>query len=483
MVVTPAGSVRGVTFEYGAVFRAVPYAAPPVRFEAPEPAVGWDGVRDATEVGATAPQVAQVAGMPELLPNLMIAGDDYLHVNVWTPDVGGSAPVVVFFHGGAFVMGSNAISAYDGASFARDGVVFVSVNYRLGVDGFLSFGDGVPNLGLLDQVAALQWVRESIGAFGGDPGSVTVMGESAGAMSVAALMTMPAAKGLFHRAIMESGAGHHAITPAAAANVARRVAKVLGVPATRAGVATASTEQLVEAQTAISAQLGKSPFRRTWSDVATNLMPFEPVIDGEVLPQLPIRAIEDGAGSDIDVLLGYNTQEGRLFFLDLPGRGLKTRIATVIMSRLFGLGRSDRKAYYGWASGPRRDHDAMVALLTDAVYRIPALNFAQAHGRAHVYRFSWESPAYDGRLGASHAMELPYVFDNLADPNWRTLLGGPGDQEVATRMHAAWVQFAKTGDPGWPAYTAGRVEMEFGGAGELLTDVQPEARQLWAGRR
>ncbi|WP_405059380.1 carboxylesterase family protein [Kribbella sp. NBC_01505] len=447
VVRTPAGPVLGEAFEHGTVFRAVPYAAPPVgelRFQPPAGVAPWTEIRDARQVGATAPQSAESS---ELLPNVMIAGDDYLHVNVWTPDVSGSAPVVVFIHGGAFVTGSNALSGYDGSTFARDGVVFVSVNYRLGADGFLWYGDGVANLGLLDQVAALTWVRDSIAAFGGDPESVTVMGESAGAMSVGALMTMPAAQGLFHRAIMESGAGHHSISPAGALKVGKRLASALGVAATRDAVAAADLGELIAAQTKVSAQLGKSPFRRTWGDVATNLMPFEPVIDGEVLPQLPIRAIENGAGREIDVLVGYNTQEGRLFFAELPDRGLKTRLVTLVISRLFGLGRKDRAAYRSWAAN---DYETLVALLTDAVYRIPALNLAEAHGRAHVYRFSWESPALNGRLGASHAMELPYVFDNLADPNWKALLGGPGSQSIATQMHAAWIEFAKTGTPGWP---------------------------------
>ncbi|TDD63203.1 carboxylesterase/lipase family protein [Kribbella antibiotica] len=480
VVQTPYGPVLGAVTEHGAVFRAVPYAAPPVgelRFQPPAPVAPWTEVRDAREAGATAPQSGESS---ELLPNVVIAGDDYLHVNVWTPDVSGSAPVLVFIHGGAFVTGSNALSGYDGSAFARDGVVIVVINYRLGANGFLWFGEGVANLGLLDQVAALKWVRDSIAAFGGDPAAVTVMGESAGAMSVGALMTMPSAQGLFDRAIMESGAGHHAITPAGALTVGRRLAKALGVAPTREAVATASTDALIAAQAAVSAQLGKSPFRRTWGDVATNLMPFEPVIDGEVLPELPIRAMENGAGRDIDVLVGYNTQEGRLFFIELPENGWKTRLTTFVMSRLFGLGRKDRAAYRAWMAS---DYEVLVALLTDAVYRIPAINLAEAHGRAHVYRFSWESPAYDGRLGASHAMELPYVFDNLADSNWAGLLGGPGSQEVATRMHATWVAFVKTGDPGWPSYVDGRVEQEFGGDGKLVADVHPESRALWAGRR
>ncbi|MGC4941764.1 carboxylesterase/lipase family protein [Kribbella sp. DT2] len=487
VVSTPAGPIRGETTQYGAVFRAVPYAAPPVgelRFRSPAPASPWTDVRDARSPGPTAPQAAASGPLADLLPNVAVPGDDYLHANVWTPDPAGSAPVVVFVHGGSFTSGSNALSGYDGTAFARDGVVFVTINYRLGADGFLWFGDGVPNLGLLDQVAALTWVRDSIASLGGDPGNVTVMGESAGAMSIGALLAMPAAQGLFHRAILESGAGHHAISPAAALTVGRRLAKALRVPATREGVASVSSAALVAAQAQVSAQLPKAPFRRVWGEVATNLMPFEPVIDGEVLPRLPIKAIEAGAGSGVDVLVGYNTQEARLFFLTTPAKGVVPRLMAVVLGRLFGLGRKDLAAYRGWAEGPARDYDAMIALLTDAVYRIPALRLAEAHGRAHVYRFAWQSPAREGRLGAAHGLELPYVFDNLDNADWRGMLAGQGDAEVATRMHESWVAFARTGDPGWPTYTPERrVEREFGGADQVVTDHHPASRELWAGRR
>jgi len=463
------------------LFRAVPYAAPPVgpnRFQPPQPVPAWSGVRDAVAVGATAPQSNESTPLSDLLPNVVIEGDDYLHLNVWTPDVSGSAPVIVFVHGGAFTVGSNALTGYDGTAFARDGIVFVAINYRLGADGFAWYGDGVPNLGLLDQIAALTWVRDTIAAFGGDPGQVTVMGESAGAMSIGALMTMPAAEGLFHRVILQSGAGHHAISPSAALNVGRRLAKVLGVPAGREGLATASSAELVAAQGNISAQLTKAPFRRIWGEVASNLMPFEPVVDGAVLPALPIHAIEAGAGADLDVLVGYNAEEARLFFLELADNGFVPRLTSYLLGRAFGLRRKDLAAYRRWTDS---DHAALVAMVTDAVYRIPALRLAEAHGNAHVYRFAWPSPARNGRLGPAHAVELPYVFDNLADPIWAGILGDQPDQSVATEMHAAWVAFAHTGDPGWPTYRPEtRLEREFAGPEPL---VSPAVPALWTNRR
>lgn len=481
---SPSGSLRGELTSYGMVFRGVPYAAPPVgpnRFRPPQPVPAWSGVRDALAVGATAPQSDESTPLSDLLPNVVIAGDDYLHLNVWTPDVNGSAPVIVFVHGGAFTVGSNALTGYDGAAFARDGIVFVTINYRLGADGFAWYGDGVPNLGLLDQVAALTWVRDTITAFGGDPGRVTVMGESAGAMSIGALMTMPAAEGLFHRAILQSGAGHHAISPSAALTVGRRLAKVLGVPASREGLASASSLDLVAAQSQVSAQLTKTPFRRIWGEVASNLMPFEPVIDGSVLPALPIEALDAGAGAGLDVLVGYNAEEARLFFPDLADDGFAPRLTSYLLGRAFGLRGKDLAAYRHWTGS---DHAALVAMVTDAVYRIPALRLAEAHGNAHVYRFAWPSPARNGRLGAAHAVELPYVFDNLDDPIWAGILGADPDQALATEMHAAWVAFAHTGDPGWPTYRPEtRLEREFGGSEPLLENHAPAVRALWSGRR
>lgn len=490
VVRTSSGFVRGAVSAVGARFRAIPFAAPPVganRFRPPQPVEPWRDVREAVEVGPTAPQSATANGLEDYLPNVVVPGDDYLHLNLWTPDVSGSAPVVVFIYGGGFNFGSNAVSGYDGTTFARDGVVLVTINYRLGADGFLWFGDGTANLGLLDQVAALTWVRDEIAAFGGDPERVTVMGESAGAMSVAALMTMPSAQGLFHRAILESGAGHHAVSPSAARHVGRRLAKALGVAPTREAIAAAPTADLIAAQTKVSHQITSTPFRRIWGDVATNLMAFEPIVDGAVLPALPITAVQGGAGAGIDVLVGYNTQEAQLFFLDLPGRGFRVRATAVILGRNFGLHRKDIAFYRRRAAGPDRDLDALTTMLTDAVYRMPALRFAEAHAGSHVYRFGWPSPAHGGRLGAAHAVELPFVFDAVEHPDYRGMLGGDASAQavdVAHRMHAAWVTFARTGDPGWPAYSPNqRTEMEFGGTDGLVEDHEPEVRAFWEGRR
>ena len=263
-VETTSGTVRGTAVGPAVAFRGIPYAAPPfgdLRFAAPVPAPGWDGVRDCTAFGPTAPKPPYPVPVDLLLPEPVVPGEDVLNLNVWTPDPSADGlPVLVWIHGGAFVNGSGAVPQYDGTAFARDGVVCVTINYRLGVDGFLHFDDGGPaNRGLLDQVAALEWVRDNIAAFGGDPGRVTVAGESAGAMSVTALLSMPRAAGLFSRAVAQSGAGHHALSSGTARRVAGYLAERLGVPLTREALAAVPLPELVAAQRRLPVEAARVP--------------------------------------------------------------------------------------------------------------------------------------------------------------------------------------------------------------------------------
>ena len=226
-----------------------------------------------------------------LLPNPTIPGDEYLNLSVWTPDPDARGlPVLVWIHGGAFVNGSSAVPLTDGSAFARDGVVTVALNYRLGVEGFALLPDAPPNLGLLDQVAALEWVRDNVAAFGGDPDEVTVVGESAGAMSIGALLAMPRAAGLFRRAVLQSGAAHHTLTTATAGRVADYLAAELGVPATAAALRSVPIEQVIRAQKVLARQLQAAPDPARWGEIVANLMMFEPVVDGEILPGAAVAA-------------------------------------------------------------------------------------------------------------------------------------------------------------------------------------------------
>jgi para-nitrobenzyl esterase len=487
VVTTHSGDVVGATDAAGILsFKGIPYAAPPIgslRFQPPAPHEKWSAPRQATDYGPTSPQGAGEGPVAEILPNVIIPGDDYLNLNVWTPATDGKLPVMVFIHGGAFTGGSGAVPAYSGAAFARDGVVLVTINYRLGADGFLWFGDGVPNLGMLDQVAALEWVRDNIAAFGGDPANITIFGESAGAMSVCTLIAMPRAKGLFRRAIAESGAGVSVISPESARLVGNRVAAILGVAPNREAIATVPMEKLLAAATQVAGEVGKSPKRRLWGDVAQNLMPYEPVVDGDILPTRPIDAIRAGAAEGIDVMIGTNTEEARLFTVP-TGVGAK---AGGIVPYLIALGykasplkavRTYRRNRPGATPG-----DIAGAVLTDWYYRIPAIRLAEAKPGTHMYDFAWRSPAFDGQLGACHGLEIAFVFDVLDDPEFHEMTGSAAPQALATAMHKAWVDFATTGNPGWPAYsTTGRATMRFDTASSVTLDDRADERELWPRR-
>ena len=488
---TTSGTVRGTAEGPVRVFKGIPYAAPPfgdLRFAAPAPPTPWSGVRECTAYGPTALKPPYPVPVDALLPEPVVPGEDVLNLNVWTPHDAQGLPVLVWVHGGAFVNGSGAVPQYDGTAFARDGVVTVTFNYRLGVDGFLHFDDGGPaNRGLLDQVAALEWVRDNIAAFGGDPSRVTVAGESAGAMSVVSLLSMPRAQGLFTRAAAQSGSGHFALQPATSTTVAEALAARLGVPLTREAFAAVEPEQLVAAQFALSREISATPDPARWGELVLNAMAFEPVIDGDVLPALPVRAVQAGAGSDVDLLIGANTDEHALF---LVPNGVVDLVSEPLLGMVlagYGLGPEALDAYRGDAP-TATPGELMVAVATDWYFRIPALRLAEARaaaaGSTHVYEFAWPSPQFGGRLGACHALEIPFVFDTLAASGSEALGGDAAPQALADVMHRAWVDFVSTGEPGWPTYDVGdRLVQVFGTLTAVTPDPRGAQRQVWEGVR
>jgi para-nitrobenzyl esterase len=452
---TAYGPVGGQADEDNVLsFLGIPYAAPPLgprRFQPPEPPRPWTVVRDARDYGPTAPHVRVDGPVAELLPGTPIPGDDYLNLNIWTPGLESARPVMVFIHGGSFTGGSGAISTYNGARFAHRGVVLVTINYRLGADGFLWFGEGTPNLGLLDQIAALTWVRDNIQAFGGDPANVTVFGESAGAMSACTLLAMPAAAGLFRRVIAQSGAANCVISSDSAMRIGVRLAEILDVAATYAAVSTVPMPRLLAAQSQLAQEVLEEPDPLRWGDVAPNMMPFEPVIDGNVLPVEPLDALRRGASADVDILIGTNADEGNLFFVptDVVRLANHEALSRFVQARGFPPSLvDDYRSVYPKAS----DGELISVIMTEEFYRIPALEVARAHPGTHVYEFTWRSSACDGAMGACHALELPFVFDNLDDPGYATLLGTSPPRELAESMSRTWAAFAAYGDPGWPPY-------------------------------
>lgn len=486
VVDTVYGKVRGREAGGVASFKGISYAAPPFggnRLRPPARPRAWDGVRDTLAYGATVPKPPYPRPFDEYLPEPVIAGEDCLNLNVWTPDPGQAGlPVMVWIHGGAFVNGSGAIPQYAGDRFARDGVVCVTINYRLGGEGFLYLDDTSPNRGLLDQIAALEWVQENIAAFGGDPGNVTIFGESAGAMSVATLLSMPKTAGLFRRAIAQSGAGHHVLTVGTARLVTAELARRLGVTPAWEGFAGVPADRLVSAQRALSEEIALSPDPGRWGEIAASMMAFEPVVDGEILPARPIDGIAAGHGRDVDLLVGTNSDEHRLFLVP-TGAADATDDATLQL--VAGALRLDAAGLALYRAAAPSAGDALAAVLTDWFFWIPAIRLAETHqGRSYLYEFAWKSPLLGGRLGACHALEIGFVFDTLDAEGGDVLYGASPPAALAATMHGAWADFARTGRPGWDAYEPGtRATMTFDLTSEVTHDPRPRQRAAWEGIR
>jgi para-nitrobenzyl esterase len=454
------GRLRGRLDRGVAAFLGISYAGPPFgarRMLPPEPPGRWEGERAATDYGPTCPQGGLAPQDAALFPEVVIRGDDCLNLNVWTPDPGGSGlPVLVWIHGGMFMHGSGSAAGYRGTSFARDGVVCVTINYRLAAEGFLYLGDGTANLGLLDQIAALEWVQANIAAFGGDPAKVTVAGQSAGAMSITTLMAMPRARGLFRQAVTQSGAAGQTITPDNARRVGSILAKSLEVAPTREAVSEVPVERVTRAASAILKEIQTDPDPAKWGRLTAGVLPFAPVIDGDTLPVHPLDALAGGAAGGVRLLTGSNREELRQIFV--PAGTIDTIDEPALAAAAGAYGAPDgtvecyRAARPGASSG-----DLLAAVLTDCFIRIPAVRVAEAHtgaGEADtwMYRFDHRSPSFGGRLGAAHAVEIPYVFDLLGDESGRALIGDAPPQAVADTAHSAWVRFVADGDPGWPRY-------------------------------
>ncbi|KQT31326.1 carboxylesterase [Sphingomonas sp. Leaf412] len=460
LVTLPDGIVSGIADAGVVRFDDIPYAAPPVganRFAAPAPVAPWDGMRRAAVPGANAPQrVRAVPGIDvlALVGDGWKDGDDHLTLNVWAPEDATGRPVMVFVHGGGFVVGSKDAPVQDGRTFARDGIVCVAINYRLGIDGFLPI-PGVPtNLGLRDMIAALAWVQRHIAAFGGDPGNVTVFGESAGAMAIADLIASPLAAGLFRRAIVQSGHGAMTRDVGVAQRLVAKLARLLGIAPTRDGYASIAPGAALDAVEKVSLPTTRLDLRDAdGREPVFGISRFIPVHGDDVLPVPPLDALKAGAGADVELLIGTNAQEMNLY---LVPSGVRDKVGRFLS--WFVLRRSQPRAWAvlkAYGMGRVRPGVALTDAMTDLVFRWPARRFAEEHrGRTHVYEFDWGSTAFDGQLGAAHAVEIPFVFDTLACATGpEGLLGETAPQEVADRMHATWVRFATDGTLDWPEFT------------------------------
>ncbi|MBQ0850752.1 carboxylesterase/lipase family protein [Streptomyces sp. BH-SS-21] len=480
------GTFRG-TRERGVLsFKGISYAAPPTgehRFAAPRPPLPHAGVADATAYGPTVSAPPQRSAVIDaLLPDPVRPGVNGLNLNVWTPDTSASLPVFVWIHGGGFVTGTGSTTVFDGSAFARDGVVAVTINYRLAAEGFLYLPDTVPNRGLLDQIAALEWVRDNIAALGGDPARVTVAGESAGAMSLLTLLTVPRAEGLMRRAIAQSGDGHHVHTPEEARLFASELCAELGVPHSVRGVSGVPADRLHAATNEVigRAATGKDPrfarFRR---------LAMQPVVDGEIVPRHPLDAVRDGATNAVELLIGTNADEYGLFCAPTGlADTLDERTLAATVARL-GVDPAVMIERYRAGLPGATAAELYVAIQSDWFCRVPAVRYVEARRAAgaesHVYEFAWRPDTYGGRLGACHTLEIPFVFDTLDDP-WGIALRGPdAPRELATRTHGAWVDFVAGGDPGWEVYGERRKVRQLGSRAGTVENPGAFRLEAWEG--
>ncbi|MFC8414379.1 carboxylesterase/lipase family protein [Streptomyces coelicoflavus] len=488
VVRTSSGAVRGRTEEGLAVFRGIPFAQPPVgdaRFAAPRRVRPWDGIREAYAFGPPPPQDLGPAGAvgPPDVPE----GDDWLTVNVWTPapDPAARRPVMVWIHGGAYKMGHSGSPAYDARRIAADGdLVVVTLNYRLGMEGFAHIEGAPANRGLLDQVAALAWVQDNIAAFGGDPGQVTVFGESAGAGSVAALLAMPRAAGLFRRAVAQSVPGTY-FSPELAADIGAALAAEVGLRPTVEDLADLTPDQLVEAGQALAPKMPGRVGR--WGQAAPTVTPYAPVVDGEFLPVAPWRALASGAARDIELMVGHNRDENRLFTAMAGKLGAIGEDRASAALRLYAPG---GEAAYRAAFPDDSANDLYERVQTDWLFAMPSLHLAEAHlaggGRSHVYELTWPAPAFDGALGACHALDIPLLFGTFRESLALLQFGGaePSEEALAlsSRFRASWTAFARSGDPGWPAYdTDRRLVQVLDAEPKVAPYPQETSRRLWDG--
>ncbi|MBS0475153.1 MAG: carboxylesterase family protein [Proteobacteria bacterium] len=479
-----SGPVVGVRLGTIDRYLGIPYAAPVTRFELPRARQPWVEPFQATAPGPAAPhRVAPFPGL-DVIPLVgsggLGQGNDYLRLNVWAPVAAVDAPVMVFIHGGGFVVGSKDAPIQDGSAFARSGIVCVAINYRMGIDGFLPV-PGVPtNLGLRDMLFALQWVQDNIAAFGGDPGRVTVFGESAGAMAIADLVTSPLAKGLFRRAIIQSGHGSMVRDIGVARRLVRKLAKKLSVTPDAAGFRTVGDEAAVEAIEKLAKPNAIDLRDAAGFEPVYGISRFIPVWGDDVLPQKPLDALRDGAGRDVEVLIGTNAEEMNLYFVPT---GVRERIPGLVawwlLARSQPRARVALKAYGLGQAGVKPGH-AMTRAMTDLVFRWPARQYASAHqGRTWMYELDWGSPAFDGQLGACHGLELPFVFKTTAIATGPEGLLGPIEPvELAERVHPIWAGFARDGLLPWPQWGADRQVYQLDRGKAIREAVMPAAQFL-----
>ncbi len=496
IVETVQGKIQGLSRDGVLSFRGIPYAKPPIndlRFCEPQDMDSWSEVLECTSPGPIAPQnvfeLEKILGAAEFPQN-----EDCLTLNVWTPSLDGKFPVMVWIHGGAFATGTGRTPWYDGTKLAdKQHVVIVTINYRLGALGFCYLGefDGgrFPTSGIngiFDQVKSLEWVRDNISNFGGDPSNVTIFGESAGAMSVGTLLGLPKAKGLFKRAILESGACSHCAPPQKASQITTELLKTLGIGTSRVEeLARVPIDKLIEAQGIVT-------------EIRGAYLSFQPVIDGTYLPKSPLESVREGFASNVELIVGTNEEEMKLFGIDDPELQNVDEDKMILQMTTLGGQNFDYQESRDLISAykshyPKLDLGGLwFQMLTDYVFRMPANRLVEAQSNfanCYYYLFRWASPSFGGIIGSSHSLEIPFVFDNLDKRGVDLFTGGDiaqGRESLAKAMSQSWTSFAKTSIPTssefdqWPVFNSeDRATMVFDINHRVEYDIAPHIRKMW----
>jgi para-nitrobenzyl esterase len=499
VVDTANGKLRGTTHNGIHAFKGIPYGestAGKNRFLAPVKPAPWTGVRDAFRFGHWSPQNIHFVDVlaPQADDKVEGYGEDCLCLNVWTPGTSGKRPVMFWCHGGGFNQESGSWPWYYGESLARRGAVVVTINHRLNIFGYFHLGDiggeryaASGNAGMLDLVAGLQWVHDNIAQFGGDPDNVMIFGESGGGAKVSALLTMPAAKSLFHRAVIQSGANARANPREGANEIAEATMSVLGIKPDRV-----DDLQGVPVSRLLSAM---ADVQKRQAAAGRAAVGFSPVVDGKIMPTQLFDPVAPLVSATIPMMIGCNTHEQSFMSISagddaafgLDEAGLRQRIvAAVGEAKATRVISAYRKTY------PNQSPSEIYFLLsTDRAERLNSIRraerkFAQGMAPVYMYLFAWRSPALGGKLGAPHTVEIPFVFDNTDIPKVMTT-GSPAEKELAAKTSEAWIQFARSGNPNhkglpnWPAYTTkDRATMVFDNNCKIVNDPGSEERKLWA---
>jgi para-nitrobenzyl esterase len=505
VVETTTGKVRGATANGISSFKGIPYGASTAgknRFMPPQPVAPWGGVRDALDWAGHAPQAFFLTRRAELMalappPDKMPQSEDCLTLNVWTPGIdSGKRPVMVWYHGGAFSYGSANSARTDGSNLARRGdVVVVSVNHRLNAFGFLNLaalgGEEFAhsgNVGVLDLVATLRWVHDNIASFGGDPGNVTIFGQSGGGGKVSTLLAMPAAKGLFHRAIVMSGAGIRMAEPQASTKLAEAILGELGLTAKELDkLQTMPAPQLVTAIEPALKKIGRPPHP------LLDRYGFGPVVDGHDLPHHPFDPTATDISDDVPVMVGGTRDENALFLAPDDAVWNRTLSADELKQRVTKIAGGDADAVlslYRSMHPGMNPAELLIEITTDSNFWLRSVLLAErkaGKGKApvYMYAFNWRTPVLDGKLMSPHALDVGFVFDT-------TDVGGitghsPQAKPIAAAESATWAAFARAGKPdnpaipAWPAYAAERrATMAIDTEWRVEDDPQREARVLWS---